>query len=205
VEGLLERGADLTVISPDFHPDLIQLSKEKAIQLIRRDYQPGDLENARMAIVATNHSKKNRQIAQEARKQGILVNVADDPEGSDFILPSFFQRGKLTFAISTGGASPALSKKIRIELEKKFGEEFSGLVNLVEEVRSSLRSRKIHASPEIWQEALDLDKLIILIQTGQMDEARTFLLGRLGVPPKLKKRTWANRSSRLRKAKIDEN
>ncbi len=186
VKMLLEGGADITVISPTFHPDLVQLFKEKTIQLIHRDYQHGDLENARMAIVATNIQERNRKVAQEARDRGILVNVADDPEGSDCILPSFFRRGKLTLAISTGGASPALAKKIRIELEQKFGEEFSQLLNLVEEVRSTLRSHQVHAASEVWQEALDLDKLIGLIRSGQMDEAKAILLSRLDVTPKEK-------------------
>ncbi len=183
VKMLLEGGADITVVSPTFHPDLVQLFKEKTIQLIHRDYQHGDLEKAMMAIVATNIQERNRRVAQEARDQGILVNVADDPEGSDYILPSFFRRGNLTLAISTGGASPALAKKIRIELEQKFGEEFSQLLTLVEEVRSTLRSRQIHAAPEVWQEALDLDELIGLVRSGRMDEAKAILLSRLEAKP----------------------
>ena len=186
VKMLLEGGAVITVISPTFHPDLVQLFKEKTIQLIHRDYQHGDLENAMMAIIATNIQERNRRVAQEARDQGILVNVVDDPEGSDYILPSFFRRGNLTIAISTRGASPALAKKIRIELEQKFGEDFSQLLNLVEEVRSTLRSRQIHVAPDVWQEALDLDKLIGLVRSGRMDEAKAILLSRLEATPKEK-------------------
>jgi siroheme synthase-like protein len=115
----------------------------------------------------------------EARRQGALVNVVDEPGESDFIVPSFFRRGDLTLAVSTGGASPAFARKIRTWLEKSIGEDYSKLLSLVKEVRSELKRGKRAVSPEVWQEGLDLDLLIGFVRKGQKNKAKKLLLKRL--------------------------
>lgn len=179
VQMFLDCGAKVTVISPKPHPEIVKLSKERTIHLIQRDYEAGDLKDAVIAIASTNMREFNRKVADEAKKSGVLVNVADDPEQSDYIVPSFFRRGDLTIAISTGGASPALAKKIRTKLEQDFGEEYTLLLSLIGEVRSTIKEKGIRVSGEAWQEALDLDSLIGLLQAGQREKAKTFLLNRL--------------------------
>lgn len=179
VQMFLDCGAKVTVISPKPHPEIVKLSKERTIHLIQRDYEAGDLKDAVIAIASTNMREFNRKVADEAKKSGVLVNVADDPEQSDYIVPSFFRRGGLTIAISTGGASPALAKKIRTKLEQDFGEEYTLLLSLIGEVRSTIKEKGIRVSGEAWQEALDLDSLIGLLQAGQREKAKTFLLNRL--------------------------
>jgi len=118
VKMLLDGGAKVTVISPRPHPEIVKLSKEKAIHLIQRDYEAGDLKDAVIAMVCTDKEKVNRKVADEAKKAGVLVNVADHSEPSDFIIPSFLRRGNLIVAVSTSGVSPALARKIRTKLEK---------------------------------------------------------------------------------------
>jgi len=110
------------------------------IRLIRRDYEAGDLKDAMIAIVCTDVKKVNRKVAGDARKAGVLVNVADDLEPSDFIIPSFFRRGNLTIAVSTSGVSPALARKIRSKLEKSFGEEYGSLLSIIG--RSAQQSKR---------------------------------------------------------------
>lgn len=179
VKMLLGCGAKVTVISPTLHPDLIRLIEERAIHLIERDYEPGDLSGAAVVIAATDAEEINRSIAHEAKKRGILVNVVDDPRGSDYIVPSFLRRGDLTIAISTGGSSPALARKIRTKLEQDFGEEYALLLSLIGEVRSTVKEKGIIVGEEAWQEALNLDTLISLVQAGQREKARTILLHKL--------------------------
>jgi len=72
---------------------------------------PATIARIRNAIGATDKEEVNARISEDAREKGIMVNIVDDPEKCDFILPSLFQRGDLTVAISTGGKSPALAKK----------------------------------------------------------------------------------------------
>jgi siroheme synthase-like protein len=179
VKILLDGGANVFVISPTPHPEIKKLSKRKAIHLIQRDYKAGDLKDAVVALACTDLKEVNRKVAEEAKKAEVLVNVADDPERSDFITPSFFKRGNLTVAVSTAGVSPALARKIRTKLEKSFGEEYASLLSLIGEVRSTLRKKGYRVGTEAWQEALDLDLLIQLVRSGHRKEAKAILLTKL--------------------------
>jgi len=181
VKMLLEGEVVVTVISPKFHQEISRLSKEKEIHLIPREYKAGDLKDAMIAIACTDVKKVNRKVVDEAKKAGVLVNVADDPESSDFIIPSFFRRGNLTVVVSTAGVSPALAKKIRTKLEKEFGEEYASLLSLIGEVRSTMRRKGYIVDGESWQDALDLGRLMRLVKAGQWEKAKTFLVNQLKV------------------------
>lgn len=183
VKMLLECGAKVTVISPALHQDLIRLAKDKAIRLIKQDYKPEDLDGAVVLIAATDVEEINRSVAQEAKRRGVLVNVVDDPGNSDFIVPSLLRRGDLTIAISTGGGSPALAKKIRKNLEHLLGKEYAHLLALIKEVRSDLTRKDKRVRAEIWQEALDLDLLIGLLKARQKKDAKKKLLEKLKFHP----------------------
>ena len=179
VKVLLEHGASVEVISPDLCPELRHLGKEGTVQILSREYVQGDLEGALIAMAVTDQREANTKVAEEARERGILVNVADDLQHSDFILPSYLCRGDITIAVSTGGKSPALARRIRTKLEQDFGAEYASLVLLVAEVRSELKQRGANVDNEDWQEALDLDWLIKMIQSGRGEEAKTTLLSNL--------------------------
>jgi siroheme synthase-like protein len=181
VKMLLEGGANVFVISRTSHPEITKLSKRKTIHLIQRDYKAGDLKNAVITLACTNVKEVNRKVAVEAKKTDVLVNVADDPERSDFITPSFFKRGNLMVAVSTAGVSPALARKIRTKLEKTFGEEYASLLSLIREVRSTLKEKGYRVDAGTWQKALDLDPLMRLMKAGRWEKAITFLMSRLTV------------------------
>lgn len=121
---LLLARAEVVVISPEVRPEI----ESMALEVKRRPYKEGDLEGAYLAFTATDSRKVNSEVALEARERGVFVNVADRPSEGSFALPSTMRRGELQIAVSTGGASPALARSIREELEKKFGPEWAGLV-----------------------------------------------------------------------------
>lgn len=179
VRALLEHGASVEVISPDPCSELDKLAETGEIKVLRRHYQAGDLQGAFLAIAATDNRALNRQVVKEARDRAVLVSVADDPENSDFILPSYVRRGALTIAVSTGGVSPALARKIRTRLEKELGDEYASLVRLVGEVRAEVKRRGIKISGDDWQEALDLDLIIDLLKRGDEKKAKAVLLDKL--------------------------
>ncbi len=183
VNMLLETGALVIVISPTLHPELEGLAMAKVIRVKRRDYRRGDLKNAKAVIAATDVKNINHAVAREAKEVKALVNVVDDSQPSDFIIPSYFRRGDLTIAVSTGGMSPALAKKIKTRLEKNFGNEYLSLLSLLDEIRSQLKQKRITMSAEKWQEALDLDRLINLIRKGQPSKAKDVLLKKLRGSP----------------------
>ena len=176
---LLEHQASVTVISPSLNKGLQHLAEQGAIQTIIRNYQAGDLEEAFLVIAATDDPHINTDIADQRVKQGTLLNVVDNPEISDFILPALVRRGDITIAISTAGRSPALARKIRSELEKSFGAEYATLVTLISEVRSELNRRGVTVHGDDWQEVLDLDSLLEMIRAGRTEEVKTILLHNL--------------------------
>jgi siroheme synthase-like protein len=179
VRALLDSGAKVVVVSPTLNSGLAQLAEVGTISLISREYEPKDLKNAVIVVAATDIAEVNQNIAKKARKHGILVNVVDRPEESDFIMPSLVRRGDLILAASTSGASPALAKKIRMRLEQTFGEEYSPLLSLIKEVRQELKEQQLRVNTEDWQNALDLDLLTHLIQVGEREKAKAALLEKL--------------------------
>lgn len=176
---LLEYQASVTVISPTLSQGLQHLAEQGAIQTIIRNYQTGDLEEAFLVIAATDDPYINTAIADQRRKKRALINVVDNPEISDFIVPASLRRGDITIAISTAGKSPALARKIRAELEKSFGAEYASLVRLVNEVRSELKRRDVTVHGDDWQEVLDIDSLVEMIRAGRTEEVKAILLDKL--------------------------
>jgi precorrin-2 dehydrogenase / sirohydrochlorin ferrochelatase len=130
---LLQARAEVVVISPEIRPELESVASE----VHRRPYEAGDLEGAYLAFAATDAREVNAAVALEAKERDIPVNVADGPSGGDFALPSVLRRGRLQVAVSTGGASPTLARRIKGELEETFGPEWAGIV---EELYAARRS-----------------------------------------------------------------
>ncbi len=179
VRVLLEHGADVEVISPNLCPELARFAESGETRVLNREYQTGDLRGAFVAIAATDNDEVNQRIANEARKRAALVNVVDDAENSDFIVPSYLRRGEVTIAISTAGKSPALARKIRTKLEKELGDEYAALARLVSEVRAEAKQQKIEVDGSGWQEALNLELLIELLRRGEKEKARDVLISNL--------------------------
>jgi len=180
VEGLLGGGAAVTVVSPTLTPRLTAWVREGRIAHREREYRPADLVGAQLAFVATEDGRVNELVAQDARAAGVWVNAADDPARCDFILPAVLRRGHLVVAVTTGGASPALARAIREELEAYFTEDYAVLAAIVAETRHQLGRGAHGLTAEAWRRALDAD-LRRLIAEGRRDEAKAHLWRRLGV------------------------
>jgi len=128
---LLQAGAEVVVVSPAVLSELESIGAE----IRYRPYEAGDLEGADLAFTATDSREVNAAVAREARERGVLVNAADKPSEGDFAVPSTLRRGGLQVAVSTGGASPTLARRIRKELEASFGPEWAGVVEELEAAR----------------------------------------------------------------------
>lgn len=135
---LLSCGASVTVVSPKVTDELLGLARKKTIALKRRSYQTPDLEGVFLVIGATDDEQLNGLVSRDARRLNKLCNIVDRPEACNFIIPSVISRGDLVVAISTSGKSPAFSKKMRKELESKFGEEYAEFLQLMGTIRQKL-------------------------------------------------------------------
>jgi precorrin-2 dehydrogenase/sirohydrochlorin ferrochelatase len=180
---LLDAGAVVTVVSPALSPALVALSERGEIRCIRRSYIHGDLSGAVLAYIAIKDAAMAQAAAEEAREAGIPVNVADRPKLCSFITPSVVKRGDLQIAISTGGASPALSRLLREELEARFGPEYAALVKLLGGARRYLQR---HQPDPIVRSRLLIDlaasELREHLQTCDYAAVDQLLLRFVGVP-----------------------
>jgi len=135
---LLDCGARVCVVSPNLVPELEKLKKDRLIEHIQDEYRADYLNDAALVIGATDDEKINASISLDARARSVPVNIVDDPQKCDFILPSLIERGDLMIACSTGGQSPALARHLREELESVYGEEYTVLVSILGQLRTKM-------------------------------------------------------------------
>jgi precorrin-2 dehydrogenase / sirohydrochlorin ferrochelatase len=135
---LLEAGARVTLVSRKATPALVELAARGEIHYPEEDFRPEQVQGMTLVFGATDDPEVNAAVSAAARAAGIWVNIADAPELCTFIVPAQVKRGDLTLAISTGGASPALAGKLRLELQQRFGPEYGPYLELLKEVRARL-------------------------------------------------------------------
>ena len=172
VKGLLRAGALPAVVAPQLDGALIKLASQRKIRLIRDSFRANYLKGIFLAIAATDNRQANSKIAALCRRKNLLVNAVDQPGDCTFTVPSIFRRGPLTIAIATNGASPALSKKIRKELEKIYGREFGGFLRLL----GRLRGEAVRTIPSqrlrkrLFEKVIASD-VLALVRKGKGSEA----------------------------------
>jgi precorrin-2 dehydrogenase / sirohydrochlorin ferrochelatase len=135
--GLLECGATVTVVAPEIEPDLERL----AVHLRRRRYDTADLDGNMLVVAATPSRSVNRKIFRDAEARSMLVNVVDTPDLCSFILPAVYRRDPIALAVSTGGASPALAKRLRDELGERIDDDHVALARRLRDLRPWARRR----------------------------------------------------------------
>jgi precorrin-2 dehydrogenase / sirohydrochlorin ferrochelatase len=178
VEGLLAAGAQVTIVAPDLLESLRALVEQHSIAHVARKYEHGDLEGYALAFVATDDRAINAAVSRDGRSCGVWVNCTDDPDYCDFILPAVIRRGEIALAISTGGASPALARALREELEAFLTGDLTQLIQTISEVRAELKERSIRVRPESWNEALK-GEFRLLVAQGRAADAKQLLIRRL--------------------------
>jgi len=185
---LFSCGAHVVVIAGKATSLLEEMRREGKIVLLDTDYDRSELDGAFLVFAATNNAAVNRQVAMDARAAGVLTNVADAPDQCDFIVPSLVERGELTIAVSTGGSSPALAKKIRKELEALYGEEYSELLRIMGKLRETIiaEGRDSDENREKFESMAD-SEILDCIREGRMAEAEAIIERLTGVGMEVKK------------------
>ena len=180
ISRLLDSGAEVCVVSPDATPGIRGFVADGFVHWEQRPYREGDLEGAFIAIAATNVREVNRRIFEEAEERGVMLNAVDDPPNCSFIAPSIVQRGPVTLAISTGGVSPALARKLRESLQTSEALAWADLSSVMAVARSHLREEGLLAGvdPQRWQCCIT-PQLLAMVQDGKQAEATETLLAGL--------------------------
>ena len=111
------------------------LLEDKRVSFTKRPFTPSDVEGCALVFAATSNRQTNDAVARACTERGILCNCADAPKDSSFIVPALVEQGNIAIALSTGGASPALARKIREDLETWLGERYTGISELLMRLR----------------------------------------------------------------------
>lgn len=138
VQDLIRAGARVTVVSREITPTLAQMAANEEIGYLKEDFAERHLEGMVLVMGATDDPQVNARVSAAAQARGMWVNIADAPQLCTFIVPAQVRRGDLLVAITTGGASPALARKLRLELEQHFGPEYGPYLALLQGVRHRL-------------------------------------------------------------------
>jgi siroheme synthase-like protein len=189
VKKLLERGAQITVVSRVFSEGLLGLGEKGEIELIEADLDeapsviPDCVSKAEVVIAATNSPEINATISQAARDEGILVCAVDMPELSDFYFPAVAQKGSIRVGICTDGKSPLMSKLIKEKIQASLTDEDALGVDLQAYARSIAKTRilgsgnrrdalyKVARDPEIQRSLAKGDLPGAKLRAGEILEA----------------------------------
>ena len=113
LQKLLPYGAKLQIVAPEVSEAMEQTALENDICVIKRAFEPSDLNEMFFVIAASDDAKVNAEIGRLCRERGILVNVVDDKEACSFLFPSLVKEGNLSIGISTEGTSPEVAAELR--------------------------------------------------------------------------------------------
>lgn len=178
ITGMLDQGCKITLISRTATKAIKQWASENRLTWKQQSYKSGDLKGAFLVVAATNSCKTNQAIKEEADNEKTLINVVDEPMLCNFIAPAIIRKGNVTLAISTGGESPALARKIRESLESSEILNYSDLTTILSTARQEVKRRKLEVHPDHWQKCINFD-LITMVHEGHEDKALEKLMSDL--------------------------
>ena len=138
LEKLLDFTREITLIAVSVSPEVSAIVARYGLKLEQRAYRQGDIDGFDLVVVATDTVSLHRQVYEESRGKGILVNSVDDTRYCDFIFPSYIKQGDLTIAFSTSGASPAFAKVLRRYIEAMLPEGIDDFLAEMKRLRTTL-------------------------------------------------------------------
>jgi uroporphyrin-III C-methyltransferase/precorrin-2 dehydrogenase/sirohydrochlorin ferrochelatase len=172
---LLEAGAAITVLAPELCETLAGEATAGRIAHRAGRFTPEALDEAVLAIAATDDREVNRQVSEEAKRRRIPVNVVDDPEFCTFIMPAIVDRSPVVIAVSTGGASPVLARLMRAKLESLIPAGYGRLAALVDRFRDAVKQKLPQpARRPFWEKVLQ-GPVAEMVFSGREQEAEEAL------------------------------
>jgi len=139
VELLLSAGAQVTLIADTVVGEIAQLIDEARISWAGRAFYDEDLAGVSLVVVASDDEALQARVSLAAQRRCLPVNVVDRPKLSSFIMPAIVDRAPITIAISTGGAAPALARRLRAEIERAMPAAIGRLARFAEVFRAQVR------------------------------------------------------------------
>jgi precorrin-2 dehydrogenase / sirohydrochlorin ferrochelatase len=184
VQGFLDSGATVWVISKDFSSEVAQLGEAHKVALLKTEIEDGKTfihslnPKPHVLLAATDNSKLNHELIKTAKGYGSMVYAVDNPAMSDFILPAVAHVGDVKVAVSTGGKSPAVARLLRERIEKMVTEQDLLEIELQEKARVILKEKV--ADPKqrskMLYEILNSVEIKKALSEGKLAEAEALAL-----------------------------
>jgi precorrin-2 dehydrogenase / sirohydrochlorin ferrochelatase len=152
VDGLAAAGAVVRVVAPEVADDL---DRGAVDELRQRAFEPADLDGVRLVVTATGDTDVDAGVAAAATAAGIWVNAADQPDDCSFILPAIARHGPLSIAVSTGGASPALARRLRDHAARLLTDDVVALAEDLQARRAGVRAGGGSTEDVDWSALID--------------------------------------------------
>ncbi|AND40425.1 precorrin-2 dehydrogenase/sirohydrochlorin ferrochelatase family protein [Cytobacillus oceanisediminis] len=178
-EALLPTKAQVTVISPVVTEKLEQYIHEGLVTWKEKSFEPADLDDAALIFAVTNDEEVNNAV-EEAAQHWQLLSRADAKGRIDFINPAVVRRGEFVLTVSTSGASPGLTRKVKSELAEEYGEHYAQYVSFLKEARQRILVKFTgDEKKQLLAELLD-PQVLEWVEQGDMQKCEALLLKRLG-------------------------
>ncbi|MGA5688196.1 precorrin-2 dehydrogenase/sirohydrochlorin ferrochelatase family protein [Cytobacillus pseudoceanisediminis] len=178
-EALLPTKAQVTVISPVVTEKLQQYIHEGLVTWKEKSFEPADLDDAALIFAVTNDEEVNNGV-EEAAQHWQLLSRADAKGRVDFINPAVVRRGEFVLTVSTSGASPGLTRKVKSELAEQYGEHYAQYVSFLKEARQRILVKFTgNEKKQLLAELLD-PQVLEWVEQGDKQKCEAWLLKRLG-------------------------
>jgi len=173
---LRQAHAQVTVISPDCHASLQTMIANQEINYCARGFEKTDIDGHALIFACTDQADINIEIAELAQQAGKLVNVADQSAPGNFIVPSIIDRHPIQIAVSSGGASPLLTRSLRVRLESLIPHAYGRLAGLVKRFRHTVKERYTQQAERrrFWEQLLQ-SSIAEMVLSGRDTEAESAL------------------------------
>jgi uroporphyrin-III C-methyltransferase/precorrin-2 dehydrogenase/sirohydrochlorin ferrochelatase len=180
IELLAKAGGNIRVVALDIGRNVAELRQRLPLDIRQKAFEINDLKDIRLVVCATNDRPLNAAIAAAALQQNQLVNVVDDPELCNFIFPAIVDRSPLVAAISSGGASPVLSRLLRGKIESSIPAAYGLLAELAEKFRPLVKQHIVESSKRriFWEQVLQ-GPIAELVFSGKLAAAEARLRNQL--------------------------
>ena len=173
VTTLLRYGAEITVVSPRATRRLLAYARRREIRHIARRFRPADLTGAWLVYASTDDQAINELVYRSATRRRVFTNVVDQKPLCSFIAPAIVKRGPLVIAISTGGASPTVAKRLRQELERTLGSEYGRLLRFLRALREPAKVRlPRYQDRKRYFDRVVTGRIATLVRSNKLEAAR---------------------------------
>lgn len=183
LELLLRAKADVKVVARRVSDDARRLCAAHGVRIKERSFLPADVDGQLLVVAATNDDGANAAVSHACAERHVLVNCVDDGERSTALFPAIVERGPVTVAVSTSGASPTLARRLRERIEALLPASTGDLANYLRSRRERIKAAlpDVESRQRFWDAALD-SKMATLAELGDIPAADRVLETALKAP-----------------------